>query len=167
MGDSRQRETRQPEDVNCPWRRVFKQQQGITLLEVLFVMVLVAGAVFLVLIKIPLDLQEERLEASAGHLVDNLREIQQAALEESRTYKATFFAADAMYTVGPAEDMSLRKTVYLDEGVQFAGSPKEVSFNGNGTLGAGSQTIPLICGGHEIQVIIAPNFGRIRTVKIK
>lgn len=132
---------------------------GYTLLEVLLVLILLAGAGFYLLIQVPYDLQKNRIEVSAGRLLQDLRETQQAALAENVWYMVRFYPSTSEYML--FRQGKFLRSVHLEPGVSFSGKPEELTFNPAGAPVVG-MTIILKAGVRERNVIIAPVMGRMR-----
>ncbi|MDP4161223.1 MAG: prepilin-type cleavage/methylation domain-containing protein, partial [Bacillota bacterium] len=59
---------------------------GFTLLEMLLVFILIAGSGFVLLVKLPVNLEKEHLTFAATQLLEDIRETRQAALAENNWY---------------------------------------------------------------------------------
>lgn len=136
-----------------------KQKSGYSILEVLLVLTLLAGAGFLLLIQIPHNIEQKRMEITVEAMLDDLREVQQAAIAENIWYRVKFYPATKEYRIFKQGDFV--RSVTLSEGVEYGNSPGELTFLPTGAPGMG-MTIILITPNLERRVIIAPVLGRIR-----
>ncbi|MDP4128037.1 MAG: prepilin-type cleavage/methylation domain-containing protein, partial [Bacillota bacterium] len=105
---------------------------GFTLLEMLLVFILIAGSGFVLLVKLPVNLEKEHLTFAATQLLEDIRETRQAALAENNWYTIKFY-----YQTGDQHYQIFRqgtrvKDVYFKDGIQFFGSPKDLTFNALG-----------------------------------
>lgn len=137
-----------------------KAVQGMTLLEVLLVLILLAGAGFSMLVKIPLDFQGQALNLSTTMLLEDIRDARQAALSENTWYQVKFATAQKSYRIY-REGVKVKETG-LVEGIRFYNTPPDFRLDASGNPLPGS-TISLIDGtGRVRNVVIAPVSGRIR-----
>jgi len=132
---------------------------GYTLLEILLVLMILAGAGFFLLIQIPNDTQEKGIELSALRLLEDLREVQQAAMADNIWYKVKFYPATSTYKIFRQGEFI--RSVVFQEGVRFGNSPPEVIFQPIGAPTVG-MTVVLKTTEKERHVIIAPIMGRMR-----
>lgn len=137
---------------------MLKPEKGFTLIEVLLALLILAGAGFFLLLKIPVDIQEENLALSSQRMKYELREIQQAAITNNKWYRVKFYP-DARYMI--FEEGTYQKTIELAQGVTFGNSPPNLLFLPTGAPSQG-MTIILKAGIKERRIIIAPVMGRIR-----
>ncbi len=135
--------------------------RGVTLLEMLLVLVLLAGAGFVLLIKLPVNLERERLAFATTQLLEDIRDTRQAALAENTWYTIKFYyqAGDQHYQI--FRQGTRVKDVYFKEGIQFFGSAQDLSFNAMGR-GGGSTIILTNSKGERRNIIVAPVGMRIR-----
>ena len=142
-------------------RRARGIDRGFTLLEMLLVFVLSAGTGFVLLIKVPVNLEKERLAIEATQLLEDIRDTRQAALAENTWYSIKFYyqAGDQHYQI--FRQGTRIKDVYYKEGIQLFGGPQEVSFNAMGR-GGGSTIILTNSKGEHRSIIVAPVGMRIR-----
>lgn len=135
--------------------------RGFTLLEMLLVLILVASSGFYLLIKLPINFERQRLAFQSTQLLEEIREARQAALAENNWYAVKFYAqaGDPYYQI--LKQSKIMKKVYLEEGIEFLGSPEDLIFNAAGkSVGA---TITLTnSSGEQKSVIVAPVSMRIR-----
>ncbi|HHV63651.1 MAG TPA: type II secretion system protein [Peptococcaceae bacterium] len=139
--------------------RCLQNNLGYTLLEILLVVAILAGAGFLLYLKIPSDLQKRGIELSATRLLEDLRETQQAAMATNAWYRIKFFPATNEYMI--FKEGQYIRTVSLAEGVSFAGNSSELTLLPTGAPTVG-MTIILKAGSLERRIIIAPVMGRTR-----
>lgn len=139
-------------------RRV-KTEKGYTLLEILLVLVLLAGAAFFLLIHLPQDVKAKGIELSAERLLADLREVQQASIAGNVYYRVKFYPESGEYKIFRQGESW--RSVVLQEGVSFGNSPPELFFLPTGAPAPG-MTIVLKAGERERRIIIAPVMGRIR-----
>ena len=135
--------------------------RGVTLLEMLLVLVLLAGAGFVLLIKLPVNLERERLAFATTQLLEDIRDTRQAALAENTWYTIKFYyqAGDQHYQI--FRQGTRVKDVYFKEGILFFGSAQDLSFNAMGR-GGGSTIILTNSKGERRNIIVAPVGMRIR-----
>ena len=140
--------------------RYGKQGGGFTLLEVLLALTLLAGAGFVLLVKIPVHLQSQHLAQSSTQLLEDLRDIRQAALAENTFYQVNFYQSAGFYRI--FRQFTKVKDVALAEGVSFLGQPPDLVFNAAGTPSVGMTIILTAGGAGQKKVVVAPVGGRIR-----
>lgn len=133
-------------------------QLGYTLIELLLVLVILAGAGFVLLIKLPLAMDSQRLNLASTQLVEELREVKQAALTENVWYQVKFYSSNT-YTIN--RQGQRLKEIKLPNGVQYAYLPQDIIFGADGIPTVGG-TILLEINELKKKVIIAPVGGRIR-----
>jgi len=138
-----------------------KSNGGYTLLEMLLVLTLLAGAAFYLLLQVPNDYRRSNIEAAASVLLEDLRATQQAAIAESVWHQVEFAVYDNEYRV--YRQGKLIRLTRLPEGVCFGNKPEpsKITFLPSGTSSAGT-TVLLKAGDLERSVVIAPVMGRIR-----
>lgn len=136
-----------------------KQSWGYTLVEVLLVLTLLAGAGFLLLIQIPHNMEQKGMEISSERMLDDLREVQQAAIAENVWYKVKFYPHTKEYRI--FRQGEFMRAVSLSQEVQYGNSPPELTLLPTGAPVTG-MTIVLTTRDLERRVIIAPVMGRIR-----
>lgn len=135
--------------------------RGFTLLEMILVLMLLSGSGFVLLIKLPIYFDKERLAFATTQLLEEMRDARQAALAENNWYMIKFY-----YQAGDHHYQILRqgtrvKDVYFKDGIQFYGSTKDITFNAYGR-GAGATIVLTNSKGERRSVIIAPVGMRIR-----
>lgn len=141
--------------------QVRDNDQGFTLLEMLLVFILIAGSGFMLFVKLPVNLDKERLDLAATQLLEDIRDTRQAALAENNWYSIKFYyqTGDQHYQIFCQGTRV--KEVYLKDGIQFFGSPKDLSFSAVGR-GAGSTLVLTNSKGEHKSIIVAPVGMRIR-----
>ena len=141
--------------------KVRGNERGFTLLEMMLVLLLVSGAGFVLLIKLPIYFEKERLVFATTQLLEEMRDARQAALAENNWYMVKFYyqAGDHHYQI--YRQGTRVKDVYFKDGIQFFGSPKDLTFNAYGR-GVGSTIVLTNSKGERRSVIIAPVGMRIR-----
>ena len=133
---------------------------GFTLLEMILVLMLFAGASFVLLIKIPLNFENERLALATTQLLAEIRDARQAAIAENNWYSVKFYhQTDHHYQI--FKQGTRVKDVYFKDGIQFLGSPQDLEFNASGRS-VGSTIILTTPSGKRRSVIVAPVGMRIR-----
>lgn len=133
---------------------------GMTLLEVLLVLVILAGAGFTLAVKIPLDFQGQALNLSATMLLEDIRDARQAALAENTWYQVKFATAQRSYRIY-REGVKV-KEVSLAEGIRFNNTPQDFVLDAGGNPLPGT-TISLVNQAGRVRtVVVAPVGGRIR-----
>lgn len=143
------------------FERVREKELGFTLLEMLLVFILIAGSGFVLFVKIPVNLDKERLDLTSTQLIVDIRDTRQAALAENNWYSIKFY-----YQTGDQHYQIFRqgtkvKEVYLKDGIRFLGSPKDLTFNAVGR-GVGSTIVLTNSKGERKSVVVAPVGMRIR-----
>ena len=135
------------------------QELGYTLLELLLVLVILSGAGFILLLKLPAAHDTRQLEIAATLVLEDLREAKQAAATENVFYRVTF-SVNNTYIVR-REDQVV-KLVSLPDGVRFAYIPQtDIIFYAHGTPNMGNRVL-LECRGKLKSVIVSAVGGRIR-----
>lgn len=132
---------------------------GYTLLEILLVLIILAGAASFLLLRIPHNIQEKAIELSSTRLAEELKEAQQEAIAGNVWYKVKFYTAVSEYKIFKQGEH--RRTVHLPEGVCFGNKPPDLTILPTGAPVSG-MTVNLKAGSYERNVIIAPVMGRIR-----
>jgi len=135
--------------------------RGFTLLEMLLVIILLAGPGFYLLIKLPVNFEKQRLAFESTQLLEDIRDTRQAALAENNWYAVKFYYQTGDHHYQILRQNKMIKNVYLEDGIEFFGSPEDLTFNALGrSLGT---TITLTNSLGELRsVIVAPVGMRIR-----
>lgn len=142
------------------WGKVgIKKDGGYTLLEVLLVLAILAGAGSLFIVRIPHDLHTKGIDISATGLLEDIRETQQAAMAGNSWYKVKFYPSTNQYMV--FKQGTYVRSVSLQKEVTFGNSPAELTLLPTGAPVSGL-TVILRAGDLERRVIIAPVMGRTR-----
>lgn len=138
---------------------------GFTLLEILLVLILLAGSGFYLLIKLPVDLQKQRLTFESTQLLEGIRDTRQAAMAENNWYMVKFYFQTGDHYYQIFQQGKLIKSVYLMSGIKFLGEPGdpngELKFNALGRSAGTTITLTNSLG-EEKRVIVAPVGMRIR-----
>lgn len=136
------------------------QSKGVTLLELLLVLAILAGSGFALSVKLPANLQNQRLNISSTLLLEDLRDTRQAAMAENTWYSFKFFQQDRFYRIS-RQGVKVRD-VRLQDGVMLLNTPPDLIFNAEGTPSVGLTILLGTSGGDTKKVIVAPVNGRIR-----
>ncbi|AGA69883.1 prepilin-type N-terminal cleavage/methylation domain-containing protein [Desulfitobacterium dichloroeliminans LMG P-21439] len=139
--------------------------KGFTLLEVLLVLTLLAGAGFVLLVKLPVQMENRNLSLASTQIVQDLREARTSALAEDVWYEIRFYESNDTYRI--YREGSLVKNSSLPQKISFANRPSTVRFSAGGTTSfVGSPpltgTISLTNGKSTRNVITALITGRVR-----
>ncbi|MCG0277592.1 MAG: prepilin-type N-terminal cleavage/methylation domain-containing protein [Thermanaeromonas sp.] len=143
---------------------------GFTLIELALVVSIIGIILHISLPFFIKPLGYYRLKTSAGKMAQDLREVQQRALNEESSYYNIFFAlGGSYYEVRKAESVSPKviKTVALPSTVKIAAttfSNNSLSFTAKGTPypRGGTVTLQDAVSGRLLYVIVASVTGRIR-----
>ncbi|SDH91937.1 prepilin-type N-terminal cleavage/methylation domain-containing protein [Desulfosporosinus hippei] len=141
--------------------KVRGREQGFTLLEILLVLILLAGSGFYLLIKLPINFERQHLTFQATQLLEDIRDTRQAAMAENNWYAVKFYyqAGDHHYQI--FKQGKLIKNVYFKDGISFLGSPGDLTFNALGRSVGTTITLTNSLG-EQKSVIVAPVGMRIR-----
>lgn len=135
--------------------------QGFTLLEILLVLILITGAGFVLLIKLPVQFDKEHLALATTQLLGDLRDVRQAALAENTWYAVKFYPQAGKPHYQIFRQGTKVKDVYLNEGVKFVDRPGDLTINASGR--SGGMTITLQnSAGEQRSIVVAPVGMRIR-----
>lgn len=134
--------------------------RGFTLLEMLLVLTLLAGAGFVLLIKLPMNFEKQRLDLATTQLLEEIRDTRQAALAENNWYAIKFYYQTEHYYHIFRQGTRI-KDVYLKDGVRFLGSPQDLQFSASGRS-VGATIVLTTPSGMQKSVIVAPVGMRIR-----
>lgn len=137
------------------------KERGFTVLELLLVLTLLAGAGFTLLLKIPNRLESQRLEFAATQLLEEVRDSQQAALAENSWYEVSFYTAGSAQHYQISGQNKRVADIYLQSGIRFLNQPANLQFN---TMGYSTGTTITLGNrlGERRSVIVAPVGMRIR-----
>lgn len=143
-----------------------RQNSGFSLLEVLLVLTLLAGAGFVLLVKLPVQLDNRNLSLASTQLMQELRDARQSALAENTWYEVRFYPDSNIYKV-LREGNTIVKSIPLPEKVQFYNRPNTIRFSSSGTpVFTGTPpltgTISLTNGKKTRNIITALITGRVR-----
>lgn len=139
--------------------------QGFTLLEVLLVLSLLAGVGFVLLVKLPVQMENRNLSLASTQLIQDLRDARASALAENTWYEIRFFQTDNTYRI--YREGSLQKSVSLPEKISFANKPNTIRFSAEGSpIFVGSPpltgSVSLTNGKNTRNIITALITGRVR-----
>ena len=137
------------------------KNQGFTLLEILLVLILLSGAGFVLLIKLPVHMEKERLAFATTQLLEEIRDARQAALSENSWYEVKFYrqTGDDYYKI--FRQGTRVKEVHFKDGIQYVGQPDNFRINALGRS-VGSTITLTNPSGEQRSVVVAPVGMRIR-----
>lgn len=127
----------------------------------LLVLVLLAGAGFVLLIKLPIHFEKERLAFATTQLLEEIRDARQAAMAENDWYQVKFYPQDGDHHYQIFREGTRVKDVHLKDGIQFFGRPNDLLFNASGRS-VGTTIILTNSSGEQRRVVVAPVGMRIR-----
>lgn len=139
---------------------------GFTLLEVLLVLTLLTGTGFVLLVKLPVRVEERNLAIASTQLVQELRDVRQMAMAENTWYRVEFYPQTRSYLV-LKEGQKLARQITLPDKIRYYNYPSYVVFNASGTASLSgfnqlTGTISLTNGKQRRDVIVAVITGRVR-----
>ena len=135
--------------------------RGFTLLELLFVLIILSGAGFVLLIKLPIHFQKEYLAFATTQLLEEIRDVRQTALAENNWYEVKFYAEDGDHHYQIFRRGTRVKEVHLKDGIQFVDKPGNLTFNASGRS-VGTTIVLTNSLGERKSVVVAPVGMRIR-----
>jgi len=135
--------------------------RGFTLLEMLLVLILLAGSGFYLLIKLPVNFEKQRLAFESTQILEDIRDARQAALAENNWYAVKFYYQTGDHHYQIFRQSKMIKNVYLEDGIEFFGSPSDLTFNASGRSVGTTITLTNSLG-EQRSVIVAPVGMRIR-----
>jgi prepilin-type N-terminal cleavage/methylation domain-containing protein len=135
--------------------------RGFTLLEILLVLILLSSAGFVLLIKLPIHLEKERLAFATTQLLEEIRDVRQAALAENNWYEVKFYLQDGDHNYKIFRQGTRVKDVHFKDGIQFVGQPGKLIFNASGRS-VGTTIVLTNPLGERRSVVVAPVGMRIR-----
>ena len=138
------------------------RERGFTLLEIMLVLILLSGAGFVLLIKLPIHLEKERLTFATTQLLEEVRDTRQAALAENNWYEIVFYTPDGDNNYRIFRQGTRVKEIHLTNGIKFVGQPVPVRFLANGQTPKGATIVLTNPSGEQRSVVIAPVGMRIR-----
>jgi Tfp pilus assembly protein FimT len=141
------------------------RNRGYSLLETLLVLTLLAGMGFVLLVKLPVQLENRNLALASTQLVQELRNARQSAMSENTWYEVKFYPSESTYKI--FREATLVKNIVLPEKIRINNRPSNVRFSATGapTFSGTSQltgTIALSNGQKSRNVITALMTGRVR-----
>jgi prepilin-type N-terminal cleavage/methylation domain-containing protein len=143
-----------------------RRNAGFSLLEVLLVLTLLAGAGFFLLVKLPVQIENRNLAFASTQIIQELRDARQSALAENTWYEIRFYFEGNSYQVLKQGNI-LVKSITLPEKIRFNNRPNTIRFSATGSpIFSGSPpltgTISLTNGKKTRNIITALITGRIR-----
>ena len=137
------------------------KDKGFTLLEILLVLILLSGAGFVLLIKLPMNFEKEQLDFATTQLLEEIRDAREAALAENNWYEVKFYPQDGDQHYQIFRQGTRVKEVRLKDGIEFVDKPGNLTFNASGR--SAGTTIALKNSLGELRsVVVAPVGMRIR-----
>jgi len=141
------------------------RSDGFTLLELLLVLTLLAGAGFVLMVKVPAQLEERNLSLASTQLIQDLRETRTRAIAENTWYELRFYQSNNTYQI--LREGVLQEVRALPDKISFANKPNTLRFNADGVpslMGSGNHTeeISLTNGKKTRNIITALITGRVR-----
>ena len=139
--------------------------RGFTLLEVLLVLTLLAGVGFVLLVKLPVQLNERNLALASTQLMQDIRDTRARALAENTWFEIRFFEANNTYHI--YQKNTLLQNISLPENIRFTNSPNTIRFSAEGVpsfLGTApiKGSVSLTNGKQTRVIITAVITGRVR-----
>lgn len=135
--------------------------RGFTLLEMVLVLIILSGAGFMLLIKLPIVFERERLAFTSTQLLEEIRDVRQAALAENNWYEVKFYLSDGDHNYKIFRQGTRVKDVHLQDGIKFVGQPGNLTFNASGRSVGTTITLTNSVG-EQRSVVVAPVGMRIR-----
>lgn len=135
--------------------------RGFTLLEIVLVLIILSGAGFVLLIKLPIHLEKERLAFATTQLLEEIRDVRQAALSENTWYEVKFYRVDGDHHYKIFREGTRVKEVHFKDGIRFFGKPDNLFMNASGR----SEGVTIVLtnpSGEQRSVVVAPVGMRIR-----
>ena len=137
------------------------KDRGYTLLEMLLVLILLSGAGFVLLIKLPINFEQQRLAFATTQLLEEIRDVRQTALAENNWYEVKFYLQDGDHNYKIFRQGTRVKDVHFKDGIQFVGQPGNLIFNASGRS-VGTTITLTNPSGERRSVVVAPVGMRIR-----
>jgi len=137
------------------------RDKGFTLLEMLLVLILLAGAGFVLLIKLPINYDKEHLSFATTQLLEEIRDVRQAALAENNWYEVKFYPQDGDHHYQIFRQGTKVKDIHLKDGILFLGQPTNLTINASGRS-VGTTIVLTSASGERRSVVVAPVGMRIR-----
>jgi prepilin-type N-terminal cleavage/methylation domain-containing protein len=137
------------------------KDRGYTLLEMLLVLILLSGAGFVLLVKLPINFEQQRLAFATTQLLGEIRDVRQAALAENNWYEVKFFVQNGDNNYKIFRQGTRVKEVHFKDGIQFVNQPSNLIFNASGRS-EGKTIVLTNSSGQQRSVVIAPVGMRIR-----
>lgn len=137
------------------------KDQGFTILEMLAVLIILASAAFVLLIKLPINYEKEHLSFATTQLLEEIRDVRQAALAENDWYQIKFYSQTKDHYYQIFCEGTRIKEVHLKNEIHFLGKPDSILFNASGRS-AGTTIVLTSPSGNQRSVVVAPVGMRIR-----
>ncbi|HUS88204.1 MAG TPA: prepilin-type N-terminal cleavage/methylation domain-containing protein [Desulfosporosinus sp.] len=137
------------------------KDRGYTLLEMLLVLILLSGAGFVLLIKLPINFEQQRLAFATTQLLEEIRDVRQTALAENNWYEVKFYPVYGDHHYKVFRQGTRVKDVHFKDGIQFVGQPGNLIFNASGRS-VGTTITLTNPSGERRSVVVAPVGMRIR-----
>lgn len=135
--------------------------RGFTLLEMVLVLIILSGSGFVLLFKLPIVFEKERLAFASTQLLAEIRDARQAALAENNWYEVKFYLEDGNHNYKIFRQGTRVKDIHLKDGIRFEGQPDNLIFNASGRSVGTTITLSNSLGGKR-SVVVAPVSMRIR-----
>ena len=137
------------------------KDRGYTLLELLLVLMLLSGSGFVLLIKLPIHLENERLTIATTQLLEELRDVRQTAMAENNWYEVKFYRNIGDHNYKIYRQGTRVKAIHLKNGIEFDTQPTNLIFNALGRSEGATITLKN-SSGEQRSVVVAPVGMRIR-----
>ncbi|MDR3586644.1 MAG: prepilin-type N-terminal cleavage/methylation domain-containing protein [Desulfosporosinus sp.] len=141
--------------------KMWGDERGFTLVELLLVLILLSGAGFVLLIKLPINFAQQHLDLASTQLLEEIRDVRQAALAENNWYQVKFYLQNGDNHYQIFRQGTRLKDVHLKDGIQFVGQPADLMFNATGRS-VGTTIVLTNSAGERRSVVVAPVGMRIR-----
>ena len=136
-------------------------ERGFTLVEILLVLILLSGVGFVLLIKLPINFAQQHLDLASTQLLEEIRDVRQAALAENNWYQVKFYLQNGDNHYQVFRQGTKLKDIHLKDGIQFVGQPADLMFNATGRS-VGTTIVLTNSAGERRSVVVAPVGMRIR-----
>ena len=137
------------------------KERGYTLLEILLVLILLSGAGFMLLVKLPINFERQGLAFATTQLLAEIRDVRQTAMSENNWYVVKFYPVYGDHHYKIFRQGTRVKEIHFKDGIQFLGRPGDLTFNASGRS-VGSTIVLVNSSGEQKSVVIAPVGMRIR-----
>lgn len=142
-------------------------EKGITLIEIVFVLLIFSIISLLILPKIHL-VERYQLKSQAQTLAADLRNAQKLAISKNSSYYFTMMINDNGYNIRKdSMSLGIEKRVYLPKNIKFGeGSKDTIKYTPKGTLGGANGppagTIILTSKNYEVKITVIPATGKVK-----